>query len=204
MAHRTEPFISPLPSTITQTPAIQSFTAEGVVLTSGEILKVDSVIFCTGYLYTFPFLSESCQITVKDGYINSLYKHIININHPTMSFIGIPSTVLPFPLFYNQIYYVLASLEKTMVLPSESDMLKEENEDLKLRLNKGWALKYGHKFGDLQWAYHDDLTCSSNNTDLPEKIENIYRQTSKARKVDLPNYKKMEVVEKDGGFHLVL
>lgn len=39
-----------------------------------------------------PFVNDDCGIQIEDNYICPLYKHCINIEHPTMAVIGIPFT----------------------------------------------------------------------------------------------------------------
>jgi hypothetical protein len=52
-----------------------------------------------GYEYSFPFLTASCGISVKERRVGPLYKHLLNIRHPTMAFIG---KMFPyyFPVFH--------------------------------------------------------------------------------------------------------
>lgn len=56
-----------------------------------------------GYLYNFPFLHRSCEIVVEDNCVEPLYKHMVNINHPTMCFIGVPYYVCAFSMFDLQV-----------------------------------------------------------------------------------------------------
>lgn len=56
-----------------------------------------------GYLYSFPFLSMECGITVDDNYIQPLFKHCINIKYPTMALIGMPYLVHPPLISYLQV-----------------------------------------------------------------------------------------------------
>lgn len=46
-----------------------------------------------GYNYTFPFLSVDSGIHVDSNFVQPLYKHIFNIEHPTMAFFGITSGI---------------------------------------------------------------------------------------------------------------
>ncbi|KAI1632822.1 hypothetical protein F4809DRAFT_61554 [Biscogniauxia mediterranea] len=60
---------------------------------------VDVVLFCTGYLYTFPFLATADPPLVTDGRrVRGLAKHFIHIAHPTLAFPGLPMKIIPFPL----------------------------------------------------------------------------------------------------------
>lgn len=65
--------------------------------------EADCIISFAGYEFTFPFLSEKCGVTVEDNVVKPLYKHLINVAHPTMAFIGIPSKIVPFPFFDYQV-----------------------------------------------------------------------------------------------------
>lgn len=56
-----------------------------------------------GYLYNFPFLHESCGIVVEDNCVEPLYKHVVNMNHPSMCFIGVPYYVCAFSMFDLQV-----------------------------------------------------------------------------------------------------
>lgn len=76
------------PSNVTQKPDVISLTETGANFADGSFEDFTTVLYCTGYQYTFPFISVDCGIAVDDNYVNPLYKHCININYPTMAFIG--------------------------------------------------------------------------------------------------------------------
>lgn len=63
-------------------------------------------ILKTGYEYTFPFLSDSCGITIEDNQVKPLYNHVVNTAHPSMGLIGIPFQIVPFPVFDVQVCYL--------------------------------------------------------------------------------------------------
>lgn len=47
------------------------------------------------YLYSFPFLDTEGVVTVKDGRIDPLYKHVfVPAFGPTLSFVGLPQKVI--------------------------------------------------------------------------------------------------------------
>lgn len=70
-------------------------------------MVVDALIFCTGYNFKFPFLDKSTKISVDDNYVKPLYKHMFNVEHPSMSFVGIPMGVVPFPFFHVQVLFLI-------------------------------------------------------------------------------------------------
>lgn len=65
---------------------------------------IDSVIMATGYYYNLKFIDSNCGIKMNDnGTIDGLYKHMINIEYPSMALLGVPNQVLPLPLYHQQV-----------------------------------------------------------------------------------------------------
>lgn len=71
-------------------PDVERLTESGAHFVDGSEESYSVVFYCTGYKYTFPFLSVDCGVTSEDNYVSPLYKHCININRPTMALIGLP------------------------------------------------------------------------------------------------------------------
>lgn len=92
-----------VPLDIPQKPQIREIKDDLITFVDGNQEQFDEILFCTGYKYKFPFLTTQCKITIKDNWVHSLYKHVINIEKPTMAFIGIPFTICPFPMFDIQV-----------------------------------------------------------------------------------------------------
>lgn len=65
------------------------------VLDSGVALpRVDAVILCTGYSYSFPFLKGAGIVSVEDNRVGPLYQHVFPPAHaPFLSFVGLPFKV---------------------------------------------------------------------------------------------------------------
>lgn len=63
----------------------------------------DHIFILLGYKYSYPFLSVDSGIFIDDNFVEPLYKQIINIEHPTMAFIGIPSSAPNFHMFDLQV-----------------------------------------------------------------------------------------------------
>ena len=66
-----------------------------------ESIPVDTVILCTGYDYFFPFLSDRL-VQTSERRVHPLFLQLFHADHPSLSFIGIPHSVVPFPLFEYQ------------------------------------------------------------------------------------------------------
>lgn len=98
---------------VKQVPDVAQILEDGKVhFTDGDVLEFDTIIYCTGYKYVYPFLSPECQIKVEDNHVTELYKHMININHPTMYLIGIPFTTLIVPLLDLQVIFNIIFIKK--------------------------------------------------------------------------------------------
>lgn len=96
---------------VTQKGDVRKFTENGVEFVDGSTDTFTSVLFCTGtvsdvtptfeqnngrnfvfsgYKFSFPFLSLDSGLSMEEGFhIHPLYKHLININHPTMALVGL-------------------------------------------------------------------------------------------------------------------
>lgn len=87
-------------------------------LTNGaEIPAVDTLIFCTGYHYRYPFLAPDL-INVEDNWVSPLYRDLLHREHTTLAFIGIPFKVVPFPLFEVQAQWFARLLDSKFAMPS--------------------------------------------------------------------------------------
>ncbi|VEN41237.1 unnamed protein product [Callosobruchus maculatus] len=134
---------------------------ETVEFTDGTTSRCDVIIYCTGYQYSFPFLDDSCGIKVEDGVIQPLYKHIINIERPTMCFIGLPFIVAAFLTFDVQTKYYCKYLDGSLKLPSKEEMYQDTENEKKWRNEKGISSNKFHMMGSLEQKYYDDLAAEA-------------------------------------------
>ena len=102
---------------------------------SGRIEKqIDAVIFCTGYFYAYPFLSDIRSPVVTDGLrTRDTFQHIFNIDHPTLVFPVINLKVVPFPLAENEAAVVARVWSGRLALPSKEEMRHWEVDVVKQR-----------------------------------------------------------------------
>ena len=82
---------------------VVSAIGDTLTLKDGSTISADALIMATGYKHTLPFIDEKCGIKVEDNLVSPLYKHLINIVHPTMCLMGVPALVIHFPNFYVQV-----------------------------------------------------------------------------------------------------
>lgn len=88
---------------LNQVKGIDRFEDEKFVLKDNSTVTADVLLFCTGYKYVYPFLDNNAEITVDDDYVSPVYKHTVSVEHPSMSFIGIPDRIPIFAVCHTQV-----------------------------------------------------------------------------------------------------
>ncbi|XP_058808102.1 flavin-containing monooxygenase 5-like isoform X2 [Phymastichus coffea] len=141
LSSRHERLASKLPSNIEQVPGIIKVSGDEMIMSNGSSITADSILFCTGYAYDFPFLEDSCGIGVSRGHVFPLYKQMINAEHPSMAVIGLPTVASIYLLPYVQVR-----------LPAHDEMIRDA-----YTLTPGAPEGKYHALGAHQWAYHAEL-----------------------------------------------
>lgn len=150
------------PANVFIRPDVQEITETGALFTDDTSASVDTIIYCTGFNYSFPFMSVDCGISVNDNYVQHLYKHVINIKYPTMAFIGITFLSLFQDMISLQSRFVLKFWSEGKVLPNATEMLEDEQKEREKRIDLGWGMRHYHKLGiELMEKYFTDLAESA-------------------------------------------
>lgn len=189
MCHKKSSLQTYLPGNLEQKPGIKRVTEDSVVFEDDEEVMVDAILFCTGYKFTFPFLSPDCHVTTEHERITPLYKHLIHTELPTLSLIGILKTICPFPNFHNQVLFVIASLDGTMKLPSRDEMDADTEKDFNSRLERGMPERHAHHMGTIQWRYNDEIADMAGFERIPAVVEELYDTVHITRVKDIVHYK---------------
>ncbi|XP_057292139.1 uncharacterized protein LOC130614715 isoform X4 [Hydractinia symbiolongicarpus] len=125
-SHRGNKTQSTLPLNVYEVDDISHVTEDGrFVFKDNNTAEIDVFIPCTGYKYYFPFLDNSSGVKVTGRIVENLYKHLFNIMYPSMAFVGVPWTIIPFPLYHQQCAYVSSIFSGCKRLPSFNEMLKD-------------------------------------------------------------------------------
>jgi Flavin-binding monooxygenase-like len=143
--------------------------------------KVDTIIFCTGYDYSFPFVNEQSNLELSnvpgERRITPLFQQLWHAHFPTLSFLGLPHSVIPFPLFEHQAEAVMGHFFGSFKLPSREKRQEAASYDA---VKGGSKLKGRvqdtHYLGSAQWEYCRDLAEYAGLLD--EKLED-YIATNK-------------------------
>ncbi|KAH6664411.1 flavin dependent monooxygenase-like protein [Halenospora varia] len=103
----------------------------------GRVEKnIDAIVYCTGYLYSYPFLKSLDPPVITTGRrVVGLYQHLFDIAHPTLVFTALPQKVIPFPVSEAQAAAISNVWSNGLALP-----LAEEMEE--------WERKHKEIYGD--------------------------------------------------------
>jgi thioredoxin reductase len=121
---------------------------EGATITP----DIDQIIFCSGYDYEFPFINEDSnfELSAVEGErrISPLFSQLWHARYPNLAFVGIPHSVVPFPLFEIQAEAVAAQFTN-FALPGLEERLDQAK---KASVSAGRAVDT-HHLGGKQWEY---------------------------------------------------
>ncbi|RZC35802.1 senecionine N-oxygenase, partial [Asbolus verrucosus] len=172
----------PVPDDLHQKPVVARLDGNRAIFEDGSVEEIDDILFCTGYNYSFPFLSGKCGVKVDDNHVHPLYKQLISIENPTLALIGLPFTVCPFPLFDIQVRFFLSTLSGHFKLPSKEEMLRELHEEMKKKSDR--PPRKFHFLGDEQGRYFDDLATTAQIKRIPPVINKLYLRVRMNRNLD--------------------
>lgn len=164
------------------------------------------VLYCTGYEFTFPFLSVDSNLSCYDNYIQPLYKHCININRPSLAIIGLIFLNCPFQTFDLQLRFVLKFITGKLLLPSRDEMLADTARDMSERSSRGLSHRKAHSFGEgYQEIYYADLATTAQVEPIKPYVTKLYNETRMNAKQDLTTFRhyKFTIID-DENFESVL
>jgi thioredoxin reductase len=174
-------------ATVWRHPAIRTFSGgKTVEFVDGCQAQVDTVIMCTGYDYSFPFLDGTGLISSTDRCVTPLYEQLFHVEHTSLCFMGLPHSVVPFPLFSLQARLVAAVYSGRVILPSASERMALCEADKKARNQACLRTKDAHYLGSMQWDYNRRLAKLAGvfDEELDAELrlrEGIYNYSSAAR-----------------------
>ncbi|KAF0928980.1 hypothetical protein E2562_011068 [Oryza meyeriana var. granulata] len=127
-------------------PQIERLCEDGrVVFADGTGVVADTVMYCTGYCYSFPFLDTEGRVTVDDNRVGPLFEHTFPPSlAPWLSFVGIPRKVMVPWFFEAQGRWIAGVLSGRWALPTEEDMMRSVEEYYRARKLAGVPKEYTH------------------------------------------------------------
>lgn len=177
-------------SNVDQKPDVERLTETGVIFVDGTSQNYSVIFYCTGYKYTFPFLSVDCAITCDDNYVRPLYKHCLSINRPSLGFIGLPFYVCAMQMFDLQARFCLKFMTGRKKLPSRDEMMKDFESQMNERFSRNFKKHQAHMMGIEQNKYYDDLAATAEIEPLKPVITKLHNWSSLRFLDDLLNFRK--------------
>ncbi|GKV35572.1 hypothetical protein SLEP1_g43821 [Rubroshorea leprosula] len=142
-------------------PQIDCLYEDGKVLfVDGSWVMADTILYCTGYSYTFPFLDTKGIVVVDDDRVGPLYEHTFPPSlAPSLSFIGIPRKIIGFPFFESQARWIAQLLSGKRTLPSWDEMMQSIGEFYQSRDLAGIPKHNTHEIANFEYcdSYADQI-----------------------------------------------
>jgi dimethylaniline monooxygenase (N-oxide forming) len=188
--HLREPPKTVFRHNVDQKPDVARITADGAIFNDGSSQNFSIIFYCTGYQYTFPFLSDDCGIKCEDNFVRPLYKHCLSIHRPSLGFIGLPFYVCALQMFDLQARFCLTFMTRSKDLPPKDEMLNDHNRDMNERWAKGMKTSQAHLMGHEQHKYYADLAATAQIKPLQNVISKLHNFSSLRFLDDLINFRR--------------
>ncbi|EED86991.1 predicted protein [Thalassiosira pseudonana CCMP1335] len=130
--------------------------------------NVDVIIFCSGYDYQFPFINDKSNLNLEcipgERRVQPLYEQLWHARHLSVAFIGLPHSVVPFPLFEIQGNAVrrvsqLQCIGQPLPLPPTAERLAVAERDASSGgPDNAGRVQDTHFLGSHQWDYCRQLS----------------------------------------------
>ncbi len=128
---------------------------------------IDAILFCTGYYYSFPFLSSLQHQLIDTGErVKDLYQQLFYINHPSLAIIGLPSKIIPFRTFEGQAAVIARVWTKRLTLPSIKEMKQWEEQQI---TERGSGKRFHMLPFPQDFDYHDMMVDWALMAENPER-----------------------------------
>ncbi|XP_049545337.1 senecionine N-oxygenase-like [Anopheles darlingi] len=189
LSHHMDRLTFPFPANLTQQPDVARLTGTGARFVNGAEASFDVVLYCTGFRYSFPFLGDDCGIRVEDNHVQPLYKHCININHPTMAFIGLPYYVCAAQMMDLQVRFCLEFFAGRRCLLTRSEMLADMEREMGARWRRGYKRRHAHMMGPDQGQYYDDLAQTAGIKPIAPVMTKLHNESSQRFVDDLIHFR---------------
>lgn len=176
-------------SNLIQKPDVLRLTASEAIFVDNTSVSISCILYCTGYKYSFPFLSSDCGIYVKENYIKPLYKHVLNIRHPSMAFIGIPFYVCASQMMDLQARFAMTFFCNKKPMPTEEEMMKDTKQKMERKWKMGYKKHQAHMMGPIQYEYYTDLATTAGVKNIDPVMGKLHDVSSGRFLDDLVNFR---------------
>ena len=118
---------------ITPKPNIDRLEGDRVRFADGSVEEIDTIVYCTGYKITFPFLSQEVLDTAANR--AKLYRRVVHPDRPGLYFMGLVQPLgAIMPIAEAQSEWIADVLQGKVELPEPAEMKQViEREDERMR-----------------------------------------------------------------------
>jgi len=132
---------------------------------------------------------KAFSVAAVDNCVSPLYKHVFPPRSaPSLSFIGLPWKVVPFPQFELQARWIAKTLAEGG-LPSREAMAEEAAAFEESLARDGVARRHAHRMGETQFAYNDELSTLCGEEPLAGWRAEMYRATGRRKRSKPTEYR---------------
>ncbi|KAJ9685467.1 hypothetical protein PVL29_017488 [Vitis rotundifolia] len=162
-----------------------------VVFQDGSSVHADTIFYCTGYKYHFPFIETNGFVTIDDdNRVGPLYKHVFPPHlAPWLSFIGMPKQDTPFLTTELQSKWLAHVLSGKVLLPTEEEMMSDVENYYHHMEETGVPKSFTHVLPPNEIEYRNWLLAQVGMPPLKEWRGRMYRECVKFAKAKLDGYR---------------
>lgn len=153
--------------------------------------EVDALVLCTGYRYIFPFMhADTGLLDLVPDRVFPLYLDLVAARAPTLAFIGLPFSVVPFPLFEHQARLWARVLSGRVALPDAPARLAQAHHREARLSAAGVAPRHRLRYaGEHQFRYGAGLAALAGDAPPPAWRAPLYAAVGQARRADPWGYR---------------
>ncbi|XP_014236062.1 flavin-containing monooxygenase FMO GS-OX5-like [Trichogramma pretiosum] len=153
LSHNKPKIQSRLPKNVEQVAGLASVNGSTLILRDNSTLQADVILFATGYLFSYPFLSNDSGLELSGKYVYPLYKYMLNAKHPSMALVGAATETANYPLSRVQSQYFVSMMRGKAHVPSLEERLVTGKDRELTPQEKRLAMS----LQDKQWKYQNEL-----------------------------------------------
>jgi len=146
-----------------------------------ETPEIDVMIYCSGYEYQFPFIDDNhLNLSVIPGErrVSPLFEQLWHAQYPSLAFLGLQHSVVPFPFFELQAEAIVSQLLNKSLPPRNVRMSSAEKDANSGGPKNPGRIQDTHFLGSFQW---DECLKYAKYAGIDEQEElQKYISTSKA------------------------
>jgi len=161
--------------------------------------EVDTVLYCTGYFYSYPFISGLDPPLITTGErVENLYQHLFYRPNPSIAFPVLGQKVIPFPFAEAQASVIARVFAGRLPLPSESEMEAWEKDVVEeMGEGRGFHVLKFPKDADHINMLHDWALSADGEGRRSQATNGYVRQRSVANSEDASDTSKGETIGRD-------